>query len=389
MSLINRENEKTYVDAFFAQASKNNGAVCGDYVEVERSPEATTCILCDGIGSGIKANLAAVMCKARLLELVRLGFTLREACEKVVETMHRAHFEDIPFAAFSVCRILNDGTGVVMAYEMPPPLVLNNFTVSVADQRFYTLGNEVIGETRFHFSPGDAVLMVSDGITQAGMGRVFRTGWSIERCCDFVRECCGEGASLREVPGKVVGKVEELSGPSYGDDATAMLLACRLPQVLNIFTGPPRNKALDRAAAGEFTAAEGRKAVCGSTTAELIARQLGEKVSVKGSSDTYYTPPYYQISGIDLVTEGAITLNQAYNILEDDPREMTEETGVSRLLSELQAADVINFFVGTAQNLCHQDIVFKQMHVLPRAVIVQLLSERLKKMGKQVRVKYF
>ena len=115
------DDARRYIETSIAQKSKKTGNVCGDYILVERTPEATTTILADGIGTGIKAHIAAVMCASRLMELIRLGFTLREACRKIVDTMHEARTTDIPFAAFSVCRILNSGHATIMSYEIPEP----------------------------------------------------------------------------------------------------------------------------------------------------------------------------------------------------------------------------------------------------------------------------
>ena len=108
-----------YIEVVYSQKAKRSGKVCGDYVLVERGPEATTAILADGIGTGIKASIASVMCASRLMELLRQGFTLRETCEKIVNTMHEARTSDIPFSAFSVCRILNSGHATIISYEIP------------------------------------------------------------------------------------------------------------------------------------------------------------------------------------------------------------------------------------------------------------------------------
>ena len=111
--------------------------VCGDYVTIERTAEATTAILADGIGTGVKARVAAVMYASRLMELIRLGFTLREACQKVIDTMHEARTSDIPFAAFAVCRILNSGHATILSYESPSPyFVAKTLAAYLPEQRF-------------------------------------------------------------------------------------------------------------------------------------------------------------------------------------------------------------------------------------------------------------
>ena len=177
MRTIPDEPQKIYRDRKFAQAPKKPGGICGDYIIIDRTAEATTAILADGIGTGIKAQVAAVMCASRLMELIRLGFTLREACGKIVDTMHEARTTDIPFSAFSVCRILNSGHATIMSYEIPSPILINNHLAAyLPKQRFFPMGLEMIAEVNCMLDYGDGIIMVSDGVSQAGLGQ--HTAWA-------------------------------------------------------------------------------------------------------------------------------------------------------------------------------------------------------------------
>ena len=82
--------------------------------------------------------------------------------------------------------------------------------------------------------------------------------------------------------------------------------------------------------------------------------------------------------------EGAVTLNQAYNILEEDLKGGDE--GVFRLCALLRRADIVRFFHGMAENTAHDDITFKQMGIVKRALIMQLLNEKLIRMGKVTKI---
>ena len=382
--------EKTkYITTILAQHPKREGQVCGDCVTIERTPEATTAILADGIGTGIKARVAAVMCSSRLMELLRVGFTLREACQKLVETMHEARTTDIPFAAFTVCRVLNNGQATIIAYESPSPiLVSKTLAAYLPEQRFFPMGLEMIAETTCMLDYGDGIVLVSDGVSQAGLGHQYRMGWQVQGARDFINGCFVQREPLRTIPERVLGKVKEISGFDYGDDTTCLLLLCRRARTLNILTGPPAEKSWDADVVRQFMEAEGAKAVCGSTTAELVGRELNLPVSINYISDSFHKPPSYAIEGIDLVTEGAITLNQVCNILDELPEVLDKSSSVSDLYRLFYTSDTINFIVGTAANPGHQNIVFKQMGVLPRQVIVQHLAEKLKKLGKLVNLEY-
>jgi hypothetical protein len=381
---------RKYVETVVAQRAKRTGAVCGDFVSIERTDEATTAVLADGIGTGVKARVAAVMYSSRLMELIRLGFTLREACTKVTATMHEARTSDVPFAAFSVCRILNSGHATILSYEIPPPILVDKRLAAYLPQpRSYPLGLEMISETNCTLDPGDGILLVSDGVSQAGLGHTYRMGWGMSLVSDFVNGCLMLETDLTDVPERIMERVKELSGAGYGDDTTCLLLLCREARVLNVVTGPPSKEVKDAEAVRRFMEMRGQKVICGSTTTEMFARHLNRPAVIKdAASGDYLKPPVYEIEGIDLATEGAITLNQVYNIIEERADKLDTHSSVSDLYRLLHGSDRINFFVGTASNPAHRAISFKQMGVLPREAIILLLAEKLTKMGKVVKLEY-
>ena len=248
----------------------------------------------------------------------------------------------------------------------------------------------MIAETNCTLEAGDGIILVSDGVSQAGLGHTYRMGWGMSLASDFVNGCLMDGIDLKHVPERILGRVKEISGATYGDDTTCLLLLCREARVLNILTGPPSNEAKDAEVVRRFMEMKGSKVVCGSTTTEICARHLKTPAVIKGlHSDDYLKPPSYGIEGIDLATEGAITLNQVYNIIDEKADKLEAHSPVSDLYRLLHGSDTINFFVGTASNPAHRAISFKQMGVLPREAIVLLLAEKLTKMGKLVNLEYF
>lgn len=380
---------KKYIEVISAQASKKESQVCGDYIITDRTEEATTVILTDGMGTGIKANLAAVMNASRLMELIKLGFTLREACKKLVDNLHEARTSNIPFAAFTVCRVLSSGHATIISYEMPSPILLSrHFATYLPEQRFFPLGLEIISEVSCVLEYGDGIILVSDGVSQAGMGRQYRTGWGLQNASYFINGLLVQGIDVRDIPGKILDKVKEISISGYGDDTSCVLLLSRESNVLNILTGPPARKTDDEKTVKRFLNFKGKKVVCGSTTVEMVSRILNVKAVIKDEPQGYHKPPSYEIEGIDFATEGAITLNQVYNIIDVPIEKLESSSPVTTLARIFHESDVINFIVGTATNRAHKSIVFRQMGIFPREVIVKLLAERLKRMGKVVNVEY-
>jgi hypothetical protein len=128
----------------------------------------------------------------------------------------------------------------------------------------------------------------------------------------------------------------------------------------------------------------GQKVVCGSTTTDIIARELGLEVTTLSMGNAFGQPPEYWIEGTDLVTEGAITLNQVRNILEEPPERLTGNSAAERLCLMLRGADVIHMMIGNAANSAHTDLIFKQIGVHVRKATIQQISDKLRSMGKLV-----
>jgi hypothetical protein len=370
------------------QSSKKPDTPCGDVAVFDRTVASTTTVVCDGLGSGIKANIAATMCASRLLESFRGGFSLRVGFANMVRTMNEARGTDLPYSVFTVARVLNDGTTTVLSYEMPGPILVGPRQAVALPQRTLTLENSLIGECHCHMEPGEGILVVSDGISQAGMGTSMRMGWEIEGVCRYINACLVDGIHVREIPQYIHRRAVELWGPRQGDDCTVNLAFCRWGKTVNIFTGPPSDPGRDAEVVSKFFLAEGAKVVCGGTTAGIVARQRGMKLTVEEDCQSLVAPPKYLIEGIDLVTEGAVTLNQVYNILDEDPESFEEDSGVTELYQLLKSADRVNFLMGVARNPASENIAFRQRGILTRTRIVDLLAEKLRKAGKLVVIDY-
>lgn len=372
-----------HVEIVAAQSSKKAGAPCGDLFACDRTPATTNLVCADGIGSGVRARIAAQLCASRLLELLKLDFSLRRAFASVADTMQRNRDPQRPFAAFSVARVLNDGMATVLSYEAPPPILISRGHASSLPARPLELPGALAAESSCWLEPGDGLLLTSDGITQAGMGRAMPYGWQTEGVVRFVNHSLTGGAALSEIAACVHREALRLS-PRAGDDATAVLAHCRRGQIVNLFTGTPAQKGSDYEVVRRFLQSDGIKVVCGGTTAALVARMLGRPVDVEQEAASLVAPPRYEIEGIDLVTEGAVTLNQVYNLLDEPLDRLIEDSGVTELCVLLQVADRVNIVLGGARNRAAGDIAFRQQGILDREQIVPLLAARLRAAGKLV-----
>lgn len=372
-----------HVEVEIAQSAKKPGAPSGDVIRCDRSVAGTVIACVDGIGSGIRAHIAAEMCVSRLIETLTLGRSLHKAVDSVARTMERSRGPEHPFAAFSVARIRNDGMATVLAYDAPPAVLVSHHHASALPMRPLRLGGTLVGECNCWLAAGDGLMLTSDGITQAGLGNGLPLGWQTEGVVRFINDRLAERTLPRDIPGLVHRQARQL-WQRGGDDCSVAFALCHRGQIVNILTGPPANRENDATAVRRFLNSEGLKIVCGGTTAELVARAMNRRVRIEQNPKSLIAPPRYEIDGVDLVTEGAVTLNQVYNLLDEDVDRLKEDSGVTELCALLQIADRVNFFVGDARNDANGDISFRQRGILHRDRIVPLIATKLQAAGKLV-----
>jgi hypothetical protein len=379
---------KFYEDTVL-QARKHEHLVPGDYYLCERKPDATTVLLLDGVGSGVYANIAAIACGSRLMELMDGGRSLQAACGHVAESMHRARTEEIPFAAFVALRILPSGQFTCYAYENPGPILIHDHNATACPQRFIALKYEMIAESTGTLSAGDRLLLMSDGVTHAGMGGGYATGWGTEGVVGETNAYLRAGRDALKLPAHLLHTAYTLSGKVYWDDTSLAMVTCRPAQALTLLTGPPASRADDGRAVRLFMEAPGKKVICGSTTTEIASRELKRPTSIASMDISPGSPPEYKMEGIDLITEGAVTLNQAMNLLEEaDEIDFSQsDSPVFKLCQLLLEADAIAFLVGGGYNQGHDDPLFQQLGVKPRRRVVRRMAEFLKAKGKEVSVR--
>lgn len=378
-----------FIEDIVEQKCKQNYIVCGDTFLCERTAESTFFVFCDGIGSGVYANIAAITCANRMMELHRAGVSMRAMSEMVADSMHKAREEKIPFAAFTVVKILNDGLFTTYTYEAPGPLMIRDGLAVELKPVIHAAEFEVIGETTGKLEQGDSLIVVSDGITQSGLGRGSSFGIGTEGLVEYINRKTSFRHDIRRLPGEILEMSHRLCGGRYEDDSTVAILHCREARQMAILSGPPAMRSKDKEIVEVFMRSPGIHVVAGSTTADIVSRELKKEVKLVENNRSLGSPPEYSMDGIDLVTEGALMLNQVYNILDEEGCNIDGDSPVERFCALMRRADVVTFFLGSAVNEAHDSMVFRQAGVRPRLAIIQLIAKELRAMGKLViEVKY-
>jgi hypothetical protein len=365
-------------------------------------------VLADGLGSGVKANILSTL-TAKIISTMMAHFLSVEDCvETIAATLPVCEERHIAYSTFTIIRIANNREAEIIQYDNPLVILLRqgkNFdypkTVQIIENSSvdgdFPLGRKTIYKTRLAVHEDDTFIAMSDGVLHAGTGRSLNFEWRRENIITFVEGIYNREYTAKTLSSMLLDKCYSLYGGEPADDVTVCTIKIRRRCPVNLLIGPPLEPADVPKMMDLFFAKEGKHIICGGTTSALAADFLGKPLEMGITLPVHSEiPPAAKISGVDLVTEGIITIRKVLEYARDYtgnnnsyPLWNTGKDGASeiaRLLFE-EATD-INFYAGRAVNPAHQsDSLFTGFGIKVR--IIDELADCLKQMGKRVKVSYF
>ena len=373
------------------QMNKKKEELCGDSVEFSTRPGLATLVFSDGLGSGVKASILSTLTTRIASRMLDEGLPLDEVVQTISETLPICRIRKIAYSTFSMAQLFTDETAKLISYDSPAPLLIRRNKVQRLPYEEYEMGGKRICDYTFTLRPGDWLVLVSDGVVNAGIGGAYPLGWGWEAVAKYLETHVHQALSAEELATKLARVVRELYQGPPGDDVSIAVVKVRRKQILAVFIGPPVEKEDDRRIVEALMAAPGRHVICGGTTANIVARQLDRTVTVDLETGTDDVPATGRIEGLDLVTEGTLTIIKALEIIRSDQPSSElklKVDGASRLVILLREADEVRALVGRALNPAHQNPNLPKNLGL-KTQIIQALGEELRRKGKEVDIKYF
>lgn len=386
------------VDISWKSLNKHDEELCGDKVEVLKTPDSDIVILADGMGSGVKANILATLTSRILGTMFREGASIESCVETIAKTLPVCQVRQVAYATFSILQIFHDGEAYLVEFDNPLCIFIRDGEIVNYPYQERLIEGKKIREYRFQVQLKDCFVLMSDGVIWAGEGELMNYGWVWEDMADYALKCTRQTLSASRLAAMLSQVCDDLYGHNPGDDTTVAVARVIERRIVNIFTGPPTHKEDDERAVHDFMRQEGRKVVCGGTSANIMSRVLKKEIVTHVNHADPTVPPTATIEGLDLVTEGVLTIGKALGLLkryEQDEfdeaffDELDADNGASKLAKVvIEECTELNLFVGKALNAAHQSSNLP-FDLSLRMNLVEQLKECAEHLGKTVTVHYY
>ena len=371
--------------------------LCGDHVDVvEQGENSTVIVLADGLGSGVKASILSTLTSKIISTMMAEGLSLEDCVATIAATLPVCSVRGVAYSTFTILHLIDNERVEIIQYDNPHVILIRDEANYVYPETETIIGGKKIYKSTIKLQENDVFIAMSDGCPHAGIGTAYNFGWKREDIISFMESIAPVGYTAKTLSTILVDECDKLYEHKPGDDTTACVVRIRKREPMNLLFGSPANRDDDDRMMSLFFSKEGKHIVCGGTTSSVVARYLHKPVKPSLKFEASDVPPIAEIEGVDLVTEGVITINKvltyAKDYLQDNETysqwsfKKDGASLIARLLFE-EATD-INFFVGRAINPAHQNPDLP-INCSIKMNLVQELSECLKKMGKRIKVIYF
>lgn len=362
--------------------------LCGDSVRIVQQGDSTIAVLADGLGSGVKANILSTMTARIAATLFERGLPLEAVVDTISRTLPVCKVRNLAYSTFSIAQVNSDGACYMVEFDNPPAIVIRDGELLPIRRQERNIAGHKLTEATVNLLEDDYLVIVSDGVVHAGIGALVPLGWQWENLAGYLCRNATAMETAHTMAHRVEKTVRHLYEGKPGDDATVLVMRVRRPTGLTVVVGPPVEPANDKVVARVLQEAPGMKVVCGGTTAGIIAREWDVALHVDLATLDPDTPPLAHIPGVDLTTEGIITVSQALDLMRSGKPLRDTKGTAARLARMLLSADDVHFVVGRAINPAHQNPGLGGRLALKFQVITELQRE-LEKQGKTVTMTCF
>ena len=383
-----------FIDVACSQKKKYNQNAYGDYFSSNRFPNMNrvVAVLSDGLGSGIKANILACMTSTMLLKFMENNSDIEQSCEIIMNSLPVCKVRGISYSTFSAIDCYENGKAKIVEEGNPDFIWIRNGEVLKPEYQTIQskdFKNRKMKVYNIRLEKYDRIIFCSDGATQVAMGtKQYPLGLERNGLIKIILNKLEQEPEIssQKLSSYLVKQIQLIApNRELKDDTSIVSLYCRDPRQSLIFTGPPYHQEKDNYFARFFMDFKGKKAISGGTTANIISRELNIPVIAKMSMNAGKLPGLSEMKGVDLVTEGILTLTKTLEYLENGK---PEDNAAKTLMEFLLDSDVIYFLVGAQMNKAHYDPNLPIEIEIRKNVIKQMAAVLEEKYLKKVNVQF-
>ncbi|WP_077368804.1 SpoIIE family protein phosphatase [Anaerosalibacter sp. Marseille-P3206] len=386
-----------FVDIAYNSITKYGEELCGDKVEIIRQRDKAIVVMADGLGSGVNANILSTFTSKTAITMLKEGASIYETIDTIINALPVCKARKLAYSTFTIVEIFDDGKAYVAEYENPPIYLFRDGKIIPLEKEEIVINGTTVKKSYIQLEIDDLLVIISDGVVHAGVGGALNLGWQWKNVGEYLNRNSQNERSARKISRNLVDICQYLYMDKPGDDTTVVSIKIRKPEIVDLFTGPPKDLSKDSEAIIKFMKGSGKKVVCGGTAAKIVARELNKRVIPNMEFIDPEIPPIAEIEGIDLVTEGVITLNKAIEKIKkyiDSPnrdnlaQSLNKEDGASKLAKILiEECTHLNLWFGKAVNPAHQNPDFP-IDLSVKLKIVHELIRTMEKLGTKVSLRY-
>ncbi len=389
------------VDVAYRSLNKFSEVLCGDKVEILQTKDSNIMILADGMGSGVKANILATLTSKILGTMFLNGASLEECVETIVQTLPICQVRQVAYATFSILQVFHNGDAYLVEFDNPGCIFIRNGRLVPIPNNIREVEGKKINEYRFRVQKGDALILMSDGTIHAGVGQLLNFGWLWDDIAKYAVKQYALTISAMRLATSISQACDELYQYRPGDDTTVACMRIIDSKPVHLMTGPAQDAARDEEMVGEFMSGDDsvKRIVCGGTSATIVSRVLGRSLDVSMEYVDPEIPPIAYMDGIELVTEGVLTLNRVVQLLKRYAKnetvsesfflELDKNNGASMVAKMIiEDCTELHLYVGKAINSAYQNPGLP-FDLGIRQNLVEQLKNVVEEIGKTVTVTYY
>ena len=388
---------KYFIDVANYSVNKHGEELCGDNVEHIKTKDGTITVLADGLGSGVKANILATLTSKIAITMLKQGASIEETIDTITHTLPECKVRKLAYSTFTIVKVEDNGNVYMVEYDNPSVFFYRNGETYPIQKVKKEINDKLIYESHFTMIEDDVLTIVSDGVVHAGVGERLNLGWQWEHVNQYLGDLVKEETSAEKIANHLMGVCENLYANAPGDDTTVITIKTRAKQYLDIFTGPPKDPKDDKLLLENIKSAKGKVILCGGTTANIVSKEFNAPIDIDLVNYTPEVPPMGTMAGVELVTEGLLTLNKVKDLLciysEEKKRGiipppiygLDAASSIARIL--IDKSTHIRLWVGTAVNPAHQNPNFPGGFNL-KIKVMKEIKKYLEEIGKWVEINY-